>query len=42
MLMKMVALGIKNYVKDNFNLFDCVVVVVSLLDFTISNTLTAD
>lgn len=42
MLMKMVALGLQNYVKDNFNLFDCIVVVLSLLDFTISNTLTEE
>lgn len=42
MIMKMVALGLQNYVKDNFNLFDCIVVVLSLLDFTISNTLTEE
>ena len=38
----MVALGLQNYVKYNFNLFDCIVVVLSLLDFTISNTLTEE
>jgi len=33
--MKMVALGLENYMKDNFNLFDCIVVILSLIDFTI-------
>ena len=42
MIMKMVALGLNNYVKDNFNLFDCIVVLLSLLDFTISNTLSQE
>jgi len=40
MIMKMIALGVENYVKDNFNLFDCIVVLLSILDFAISNTLT--
>jgi len=38
----MIALGVENYVKDNFNLFDCIVVILSILDFTISNTLTEE
>jgi len=38
--MKLIALGIENYMKDNFNLFDGIVVILSLIDFTISNTLT--
>lgn len=33
--MKMVGLGVKNYVRDNFNLFDAIVVLLSLVDVTI-------
>jgi hypothetical protein len=42
MLMKMIGLGIKNYVRDNFNLFDAIVVMLSLLDWTLSQTLTPE
>lgn len=34
LLIKMCALGFKNYIRDNFNQFDCVVVILSLIDFT--------
>ena len=42
MIMKMLGLGIKNYVRDNFNLFDAIVVLFSLLDYTLSQTLSQD
>ena len=42
MLMKMIGLGIKNYVRDKFNLFDAIVVMFSLLDWTLSQTLTPE
>jgi len=42
MLMKLLGLGIKNYVRDNFNLFDAVVVLFSLVDWTLSQALTDD
>lgn len=42
MIMKMIGLGLKNYIKDNFNLFDTLVVVLSMVDYTISNTLSED
>jgi hypothetical protein len=38
----MIGLGLKNYIKDNFNLFDTLVVVLSMVDYTISNTLSED
>jgi voltage-dependent calcium channel L type alpha-1D len=34
MLLKMTALGFKNYMRDRFNMFDCIVVLFSLIDFT--------
>ena len=34
--MKLVGLGFKNYARDNFNLFDALIVVVSLVDFSIA------
>jgi len=36
MLLKITALGFKNYMRDRFNMFDCIVVIFSLIDFTIS------
>lgn len=42
MLMKMMGLGVKNYVRDNFNLFDAIVVGLSLVDVTISSVLTPE
>ena len=35
MIMKFLGLGIKNYFRDNFNIFDCFIVIVSLVDFTL-------
>jgi len=42
MILKMIGLGLENYFKDNFNVFDCVVVMVSIVDFTISVTIDED
>lgn len=38
MIAKIIGLGIKNYALDKFNLFDCLIVVVSLLDFALLNS----
>lgn len=35
MCLKLVGLGPSNYFKDNFNVFDSVVVMVSMIDFVI-------
>jgi hypothetical protein len=32
MILKMFGLGLKDYFSDYFNLFDCVIVIISLLD----------
>lgn len=37
-LFKIVGLGPKNYFKDNFNLFDSIVVLISIIDYTIAAT----
>ena len=39
MILKLIGLGPKNYVKDGYNQFDAVVVIVSLIDWIISRTL---
>jgi hypothetical protein len=36
MIVKLIGLGFKNYIKDNYNLFDAVIVILSLVDWTIS------
>lgn len=38
MIFKLLGLGLKNYIRDNFNIFDGVIVIVSLVDFTLSLT----
>jgi len=35
MLIKMIGLGVNNYIHDSFNLFDAIVVSLSLLDWTL-------
>jgi len=35
MILKIIGLGLNNYFKDSFNKFDCVVVMISILDFAI-------
>ena len=36
MIFKLIGLGFTNYRKDSYNVFDCVIVVISLVDWTIS------
>ena len=36
MIAKLIGLGVKNYVKDKFNVFDGVIVIISLVDFTLT------
>jgi hypothetical protein len=36
MILKIAGLGIRNYLKDSFNVFDAIVVVFSLIDFFIT------
>ena len=33
--MKLAGLGIKNYLRDKFNIFDGLIVIISLVDFSI-------
>jgi len=42
MLAKLIGLGVKNYARDKFNLFDGIIVIVGLVDFTMSLTITID
>ena len=35
MIAKMIGLGLKNYARDKFNIFDCIIVIVSLVDFAL-------
>ena len=36
MVAKLIGLGVKNYVRDRFNIFDAIIVVLSLVDFALS------
>ena len=36
MVAKLIGLGVKNYVRDKFNIFDAIIVVLSLVDFALS------
>jgi len=36
MIFKIIGLGFSNYIKDKYNLFDSVIVIISLIDWTIS------
>jgi len=36
MILKLIGLGFKNYTKDKFNLFDGIVVVLSLIDYALT------
>jgi len=42
MCLKLIGLGPENYFKDSFNVFDCVVVLLSILDFVIMLTIDED
>ena len=35
MIMKLIGLGLRNYLRDKFNIFDGVIVILSLVDFSI-------
>ena len=36
MVMKLIGLGFKNYIMDKFNIFDAIIVIVSLVDFSLT------
>ena len=36
MVMKLIGLGVREYLRDNFNIFDGVIVFISLIDFSIT------
>ena len=42
MVLKLIGLGVRNYAKDGFNIFDAVVVIVSLIDWVITWTIPAE
>ena len=42
MIAKMIGLGLKNYARDKFNIFDCIIVIVSLVDFGLGFVLGSD
>lgn len=42
MVAKLIGLGISNYVKDSFNIFDCIIVIIGLTDFVLSLTIDMD
>lgn len=42
MCLKIIGLGLSNYTKDYFNLFDAIIVTVSLLDWMIYATMDPD
>ena len=35
MILKLIGVGLRNYIRDKFNLFDAIIVIISLVDFTI-------
>ena len=41
MVSKLIGLGVKNYSKDRFNLFDGLIVIISLIDFSLMMSLDA-
>ena len=36
MVMKLIGLGVREYLRDNFNIFDGLIVIISLVDFSIT------
>ena len=42
MVIKLVGLGFKEYVRDSFNVFDALIVILSIVDMIISATLSGD
>lgn len=39
MVFKFIGLGVKNYMLDRFNLFDCLIVIISLVDLVLDSAL---
>ena len=37
MLIKIIGLGLKSYAKEKFNLFDCFIVIVSIIELILSS-----
>ena len=35
MIIKIIGLGFNNYIKDRYNLFDAIIVIISLVDWTL-------
>ena len=42
MIAKLIGMGLKNYIKDRFNIFDCVIVIIGLVDFALSLSIDID
>ena len=42
MLAKMIGLGLRNYARDKFNIFDAIIVVIGLVDFVMTLTIEID
>lgn len=42
MIIKLIGLGHMNYLRDNYNIFDAIIVVLSIVDVVISNTVTSE
>ena len=40
MCMKLHGLGAKNYIRDGYNIFDAVIVIISLIDYTLTAIMT--
>ena len=42
MIIKMIGLGFQNYMKDRYNHFDAIIVIISLIDWTLGQMPTID
>jgi len=42
MILNLLGLGIKDYVADGFNIFDAIIVIVSLIDLAVALSQTSD
>lgn len=42
MILKFVGLGVKNYMMDGYNVFDCVIVIISLVDLVLEQVAGVD
>ena len=41
-ILKIIGLGIKNYFNDNYNVFDAIVVIISVVDFVLNQLVPAE